>query len=81
MDKEFIPSHFPSNYYIAPYLITQTLDVLGRSLGVVDVDDDNLDGSHARRQHQSLVITVHHDHHSNRTSGQTPTVLPDMLTL
>ena len=70
-----------SKRMLLPYLITQTLDILRRSLGVVDVDDDSLSGSHARRQHQSLVIAVHHDHHSNRTSGQTPTVLPDMLTL
>ena len=63
------------------YLIAETLDIFGRGLGVEDVNDDHLSGSHTRRQHQTLVVTVDHNHHTDRTGGQTPTVLPDKLTL
>ena len=61
------------------YLFTETLDVFLGGLGGVDVDNDSLNGSNARRKDQTLVVTVDHDHHTNGTSGQTPTVLPDVL--
>ena len=39
-------------------------------------NDDNLDGSNAGRENQSLVITVYHDHDSDGTRRKTPRVLP-----
>lgn len=63
------------------YLLAETLDILGRGLGVEDVDDDHLGGGHAGRQHQALVVAVHHDHHADGAGGETPAVLPDKLAL
>lgn len=47
----------------------------------MEVDDDGLDGRHARRQHQAAVVAVHHDQHADRPRGQAPAVLPHQLPL
>lgn len=47
----------------------------------MEVDDDGLDGRHARRQHQPAVVAVHHDQHADRPRGQAPAVLPHQLPL
>ena len=48
---------------------------------MVQVDDHHLRGRHARRQHQALVVAVHHDHHADRARRQAPAVLPHELAL
>ena len=40
--------------------------------------DDSLNGSYPGRKDQTLVISVNHDHHTNRTGTKTPRVLPNV---
>merc|ERR1711935_1101220 len=37
--------------------------------------NDHLYFGNSWRQYESLIITMHHDHHSNSSSSDTPTVL------
>ena len=47
----------------------------------MEIDDDHLRRSHSRRQHQSLVIAMHHDQHTDRSRGESPAVLPHQSSL
>lgn len=52
---------------------------LGRDLGGhTGGDDDDLDRSHSRRGNETLIVSVSHDHDSDRSSRKTPRVLPDV---
>ena len=44
-------------------------------------DDDSLQRGDARGQDQTGVVTVDHNHHTERTGGEAPTGLPGNLTL
>jgi hypothetical protein len=46
-----------------------------------DSNDDNLQRGHTRRHDKTLIISVHHDHDTNGTSGQAPRCLPRNLTV
>ena len=53
--------------------------LLGRHLGgEADGDEDGLDLGDTRREDETLVVTVDHDHDTDDTGGQTPRVLPDV---
>lgn len=44
-------------------------------------DDNSLDTRNLRREDQALVISVNHDHNTNRPGTQTPAVLPHIQLL
>lgn len=62
-------------------ILARIVDVRSLLVGGLGSDsngnDDDLNGRHTRRQHQSLVIAMNHDHDTNRSRRQTPAVLPD----
>ena len=55
----------------------------GRALLVLAVDrhDHHVDGGHARRQHEAVVVRVRHDQGADQARGDAPAGLPDVLTL
>lgn len=63
------------------YFLAEALNVFSRGFGIEDVDDNDLRGGHTRRQHQTLIVAVHHDHHTDGACGEAPAVLPDKLAL
>lgn len=59
--------------------IVDGFPLLIRSLGGNTArDNDSLDSSDTRGKDQTLVITVGHNHDTDRPGGQTPRVLPDI---
>lgn len=52
--------------------------LLNHLLFILNSDGNNhsLNASHSRRQYQSLIIAMMHDHHTNRTGSDSPTSLP-----
>ena len=60
-------------------LVDDVLAVLVRGLVVeTDGNKDSLDVGNARWDNETLVVTVHENHDTDRTSGETPAVLPNV---
>ncbi len=59
-------------------VVDQRAGLVGRLGGDTTRHNDHLDASHTRGKNQTLVITMHHDHNTDRPRRETPRVLPDI---